>query len=163
VDRWHVGFCDLSAGQGLLGQVEDRNARVVIDWLTERDQAWRDAVRFVAIDMCTIFKSAIGQALPQATLVVDHFHLVQLANQPSPRSVATSLYRPAAGAAAKATDPRRTSSIPSTHTGSGWAGSTIWAWSVERRRDNGPGHILIPSRLDHRTALNGHRRPGHGP
>jgi transposase len=81
VDRWHVGFVDLSAGQGLLGQVEGRNARVVIDWLAARDQAWRDAVRYVAIDMCTIFKSAIRRALPQATLVVDHFHLVQLANQ----------------------------------------------------------------------------------
>jgi transposase len=81
VDRWHVGFCDLSGGQGLLGQVEGRNARVVIDWLAARDQSWRDAVRFVAIDMCTIFKSAIRRALPQATLVVDHFHLVQLANQ----------------------------------------------------------------------------------
>jgi transposase len=81
VDRWHVGFVDLSAGQGLLGQVEGRNAQVVIDWLGLRDQAWRDDVRFVAIDMCTIFKSAIRQALPQATLVVDHFHLVQLANQ----------------------------------------------------------------------------------
>src|SRR5204862_3732968 len=31
--------------------------------------------------MCAIFKSAICQALPQATLVADHFHLVQLANQ----------------------------------------------------------------------------------
>src|SRR6266545_1680010 len=81
VDRWHVGFVDLSAGQGLLGQVEGRNAQVVIDWLTAREQAWRDAVRYVAIDMCTIFKSAIRQALPRATLVVDHFHLVQLANQ----------------------------------------------------------------------------------
>jgi hypothetical protein len=81
VDRWHVGFCDLSAGQGLLGQAEGRNAQVVIDWLAERDQAWRDAVRFVAIDMCTIFASAIHRALPDATLVVDHFHLAQLANQ----------------------------------------------------------------------------------
>jgi HPt (histidine-containing phosphotransfer) domain-containing protein len=81
VDRWHVGFCDLSAGQGLLGQVEGRNAQVVIDWLAARDQAWRDAVRYVAIDMCTIFTSAIRQALPDATVVVDHFHLVQLANQ----------------------------------------------------------------------------------
>nr|WP_243420620.1 transposase [Micromonospora globispora] len=35
----------------------------------------------VAIDMCTIFKSAIRRVLPQAALVVDHFHLVQLANQ----------------------------------------------------------------------------------
>ncbi len=38
-------------------------------------------MRYVAIDMCTIFASAICRALPQATLVVDHFHLVQLAIQ----------------------------------------------------------------------------------
>ena len=81
VDRWHVGMCDLSGGQGLLGQVEGRTAQVVIDWLAQRSQAWRDQVRFVAIDMCTIFKSAIAQALPYATLVVDHFHVVQLAHQ----------------------------------------------------------------------------------
>ncbi|MEV7238985.1 transposase [Streptomyces sp. NPDC051020] len=72
---------DLSGEQGLLGQVEGRTAQVVIDWLADRDQAWRDAVRYVAIDMCTIFKSAIRRVLPQAALVVDHFHLVQLANQ----------------------------------------------------------------------------------
>ena len=30
--------------------------------------------------MCTIFKSAVGRELPHAQLVVDHFHLVQLAN-----------------------------------------------------------------------------------
>jgi transposase len=81
VDRWHVGMCDLSGGQGLLAQVEGRNAQVVIDWLGQRTQAWRDAVRFVAIDMCTIFKSAVREALPHATLVVDHFHIVQLAHQ----------------------------------------------------------------------------------
>jgi len=80
VDRWHVGFVDLSGGQGLLGQVEGRTAQVVIDWLGQRDWLWRDAVRYVAIDMCTIFKSAVCRALPHAQLVVDHFHLVQLAN-----------------------------------------------------------------------------------
>ncbi|MEU1031584.1 transposase [Streptomyces mirabilis] len=62
-------------------QVEGRTAQAVIDWLADRDQAWRDAVQYVVIDMCTIFKSAIRRVLPQATLVVDHFHLVQLANQ----------------------------------------------------------------------------------
>ena len=51
VDRWHVGFCDLSGGQGLLGQVQGRNAAVVCDWLQARSQSWRDGVRFVAIDM----------------------------------------------------------------------------------------------------------------
>jgi transposase len=81
VDRWHVGFVDLAGGQGLLGQVEGRTSTVVKDWLEQRDEDWRQGVRFVAIDMCTIFKSAIRDALPQARLVVDHFHLVQLANQ----------------------------------------------------------------------------------
>lgn len=81
VDRWHVGFVDLSCEQGLLGQVEGRTAQAVIDWLADRDQAWRDAIRYVAIDMCTTFKSAIRRVLPQAALVVDHFHLVQLANE----------------------------------------------------------------------------------
>lgn len=81
VDRWHVGFCDLSGGQGLLGQVEGRNAQVVIDWLVQRPAVWREGVRFVAIDMCTVFKSAVRSALPHAQLVVDHFHIVQLANQ----------------------------------------------------------------------------------
>lgn len=80
VDRWHVGFVDLSGGQGLLGQVEGRTAQVVVDWLAARGRSWCDQVRYVAIDMCTIFKSAITRMLPHAILVVDHFHLVQLAN-----------------------------------------------------------------------------------
>ena len=80
VDRWHIGFVDLSSGQGLLGQVEGRTAATVVDWLQARPQAWREQVRHVAIDMCTVFKSAICSALPNAQLVVDHFHVVQLAN-----------------------------------------------------------------------------------
>ncbi|WP_406373722.1 transposase [Streptomyces sp. NBC_01550] len=55
--------------------------------LAGRDQAWRDAVQYVAIDMRTIFKSAIRRVLPQATLVVDHFHW---RTRPSPRSAAGS-------------------------------------------------------------------------
>jgi len=37
-------------------------------------------VRHVVIDMCTAFKAAVATALPHAMLVVDHFHVVQLAN-----------------------------------------------------------------------------------
>jgi transposase len=81
VDRWHVGFCDLSGGQGLLAQVEGRTTAAVTGWLTERPQAWREQIKAVAIDMCTVFKAAIRQVLPHAVLVVDHFHVVQLANR----------------------------------------------------------------------------------
>ncbi|MEV0274738.1 transposase [Hamadaea sp. NPDC050747] len=80
VDRWHIGFVDLSGGQGLLGQVEGRTAAAVVEWLAAHPADWRQRVRHVAIDMSTVFKSAIRQALPHAQLVVDHFHIVQLAN-----------------------------------------------------------------------------------
>jgi transposase len=36
VDRWHVGFVDITGGQGLLGQVEGRTAQTVIDWINGR-------------------------------------------------------------------------------------------------------------------------------
>ncbi|MFI6732485.1 ISL3 family transposase [Nonomuraea sp. NPDC050451] len=81
VDRWHSGFVDLSGEQGLLGQVEGRTIAAVTSWLSEREAAWREQVAFVAIDMCAIFKSAVRAMLPHATLVVDHFHIVQPANQ----------------------------------------------------------------------------------
>jgi transposase len=81
IDRWHVGFVDIASGQGLLGQVEGRTTTAVTAWINDRSPAWRESVRYVAIDMCTIFKSAVMTALPHATLVVDHFHIVQLANK----------------------------------------------------------------------------------
>lgn len=79
--RWHVGFCDLSGGQGLLAQVEGRTTAAVTGWLIARPPAWREQFQAVAIDMCTVFKAAIRQVLPHALLVVDHFHIVQLANR----------------------------------------------------------------------------------
>jgi len=81
VDRWHVGFVDLIGGQGLLAQVEGRTSAAVTDWLTQRPAAWREQVQAVAIDMCTVFKAAVREALPHAMLVVDHFHVVQLDNR----------------------------------------------------------------------------------
>lgn len=79
--RWHVGFCDLSGGQGLLAQVEGRTTAAATGWLAARPPTWREQIRAVAIDMCTVFKATIPQVLPHALLVVDHFHVVQLANR----------------------------------------------------------------------------------
>jgi transposase len=81
VDAWHVGFVDISGGQGLLGRVEGRTREAVVGWLAWQPRSWRDQVTYVAIDMSAVFASAIRQALPHATLVVDHFHVVQLANK----------------------------------------------------------------------------------
>jgi transposase len=79
-DRWHVGFTDIGGGQGILGQVEGRTGDDVAFWLAMHPAAWRDRIRYVAIDMCTVFVSAIRRYLPDATIVVDHFHVVKLAN-----------------------------------------------------------------------------------
>lgn len=78
-DRWHVCFYDLDGNQGLLGQVEGRTAGDTAYWLAGATPAWRDAVQVVAIDMCTIFKSAVRRMLPRARIAVDLFHVVQLA------------------------------------------------------------------------------------
>jgi transposase len=78
-DRWHVNFCDLSGAQGMLGQVEGRTADDAAYWLAQAPPAWRDRVEVVAIDMCTVFLSAVRRALPQARVAVDLFHVVQLA------------------------------------------------------------------------------------
>jgi len=78
-DRWHTCFFDLSGDQGLLGQVEGRTADDAAYWLAQAAPAWRDRIEVVAIDMCSIYASAVRRMLPTAQLVVDLFHVVQLA------------------------------------------------------------------------------------
>ena len=78
-DRWHVCFYDLGGQQGMLGQVEGRTSDDTAYWLAGATQDWRDAVQVVAIDMCTIFLSAVRRMLPRAQVAVDLFHVVQLA------------------------------------------------------------------------------------
>jgi transposase len=80
-DAWHIGFVDAIGGRGLFGQVEGRNATSVADWLSAQPAAWREHVRYVAIDLCSTFRAAIHRALPHATVVVDCFHIVQLAQR----------------------------------------------------------------------------------
>jgi len=77
-DRWHTCFFDLSGDQGLLGQAAGRDGDAAY-WLAQCPADWRDAVKVAAIDMCTIYASAVRRMLPRATLVVDLFHVVQLA------------------------------------------------------------------------------------
>jgi len=82
VDPWDTGFVDLSGNQGLLGQKEGRTTAAVITWLKERTPEFREAIEYVAIDPAAVYAAAVRTdgLLPNATLVVDHFHLVQLAN-----------------------------------------------------------------------------------
>jgi len=80
-DAWHIGFVDAVGGQGLFGQVEGRNADSVATWLSRQPEQWKRQVKYVAIDLCTTFRAAVRTALPHATVVVDCFHIVQLAQR----------------------------------------------------------------------------------
>jgi transposase len=81
-ERFETNFTDLSGDGRLLGQVAGRTGKAVTGWLDGRGQDWKDQVSYVAIDPCVVYRPAIGRALPSAVIVVDHFHLVRLANKP---------------------------------------------------------------------------------
>ena len=84
-DKYVTVIIDLTAvraGTGparLLDMVEGRSKQAFTTWLTERDQAWRDRIEVVAMDGFTGFKTATTEELPDATAVMDPFHVVRLA------------------------------------------------------------------------------------
>jgi transposase len=63
----------------LLDMVEGRSKQAFQLWLSQREQAWRAAVEVVAMDGFTGFKTAATEELPDATAVMDPFHVVRLA------------------------------------------------------------------------------------
>jgi transposase len=80
-DPWDTGFVDLTGDQGLLGQVEGRTSGAVRQWLGEQSEAFRAGITHVVIDPSAAYAAAVtSELLPNAAVVVDHFHLVKLAN-----------------------------------------------------------------------------------
>ena len=63
----------------LLDMVEGRSKQAFKTWLAARPQAWRAGVEVVAMDGFTGFKTATTEELPDATAVMDPFHVVRLA------------------------------------------------------------------------------------
>ncbi len=82
-DPWMTSFVDLDNDRpgGLLGLAPGRSGAAVQAWLDQQSQQWKAGVEIVALDPSAPFAAAIRRALPQATIVVDHWHLVRLANQ----------------------------------------------------------------------------------
>jgi transposase len=63
----------------LLDMVPGRSKTVFEDWLTSRPQQWRDGLEIIAMDGFTGFKTAATAGAPDATAVMDPFHVVRLA------------------------------------------------------------------------------------
>jgi transposase len=77
--RWVTGLVDLEGGR-LLEVVADRTRAAVAGWLGARSPAWLAAVATVALDPWRGYASALMAPLGHATVVVDHFHAIRLAN-----------------------------------------------------------------------------------
>jgi transposase len=65
----------------LLDMVSGRSKQAFKDWLAAMPRAWRDQVEVVAMDGFTGFKTATVDELPDATAVMDPFHVVRLAGE----------------------------------------------------------------------------------
>lgn len=76
---WATTIADVGNHQ-LIDITPGRDTEAVIDWLAERPQTWLDAITVGTLDMAATYRAVYRQVLPQATLVVDPFHLIQLAN-----------------------------------------------------------------------------------
>ena len=79
-DRWHTAIVDAAGTAGLLAHVDGRTAATVAQWLKEQPDPWKAAVTHVSIDLSASYAKAVRDALPDAVLVADKFHLVALGN-----------------------------------------------------------------------------------
>jgi transposase len=77
--RYVTGLVDLEGGR-LLDVVADRTRAAVHGWLDARSRDWLAQVATVSLDPWRGYASALVAPLGHATVVVDHFHAIKLAN-----------------------------------------------------------------------------------
>jgi len=77
--RYVTGLVDLEGGR-LLDVVADRTRAAVHRWLDARSREWLAHIGTVALDPWRGYASALVVPLGHATVVVDHFHAIKLAN-----------------------------------------------------------------------------------
>ena len=79
-DRWATGFCDLETGR-LLEVVPGRWGAAARGFLASETAEVRAGVAVVALDPWRGYLTPARELLPEATVTVDRFHIVRLANQ----------------------------------------------------------------------------------
>jgi transposase len=79
-DPWMTSIVDLDPTRpaGIIGLAPGRSGACVEAWISAQSKEFRDGVTVVAIDPSAPYASGIRRALPQARIVLDHFHLVML-------------------------------------------------------------------------------------
>jgi transposase len=74
------GFVDLDRHR-LIDVVPGRSAEAVSTWLRAKPPRWLAGIHTAVIDPYSGYALGLAEGLPNARLVVDHFHAVRLANQ----------------------------------------------------------------------------------
>jgi transposase len=74
-----TGIIDLDTGR-LVDVLPARSVVAVTDWLAAKPARWLAGIRYVVIDPYQPYATAVAKGLPAARLVVDHFHVIRLAN-----------------------------------------------------------------------------------
>lgn len=74
-----TGIIDLDCGR-LVDVLPARSAVAVSDWLAAKPAPWLAGITHVVIDPYQPYATAVAAGLPEARLVVDHFHVIRLAN-----------------------------------------------------------------------------------
>ncbi len=78
--QYITGFVDLDRAR-LVDVVSGRSAKAVQDWLERRPEEWLNAIDVVALDPFRGYANGLLAHLGHATVVVDHFHAIALANK----------------------------------------------------------------------------------
>lgn len=78
--RYTTQIVDLERHQ-VLDVLEGRSRDVVGEGLSERGTDWCENIRLATLDPSAGYRRALEDHLPAATLVVDHWHCVRLANR----------------------------------------------------------------------------------
>jgi hypothetical protein len=78
--QYVTGFVDLDRAR-LLDVAAGRSGQVVESWLAARPKAWLERIATVALDPFRGYANGVAIHLAHATVVVDHFHAIRLANR----------------------------------------------------------------------------------
>jgi transposase len=80
----HTGYATTVAdveNHQIIDILPSRNYVDVAGWLKKQPRAWKERVRFGALDMSPTYAAVYSVILPKAAQVVDPFHLIALANR----------------------------------------------------------------------------------
>ncbi len=71
--------CDVENHQ-IIDLVPSRNYVDVAHFLNNQSQGWKNRIRYGTLDMSPTYRAVFNVILPRARQVVDHFHVIKLAN-----------------------------------------------------------------------------------